>query len=152
MSTTQGKVNPLTATIRDVMQPKVLTTTEASQAKTAYELMRQRNIHHLPVINDKGAVVGIVSDRDILRIAILFKRKPKTTDDYLIDSSIKVSRVMTKNPFTVSPSDKPTEAVKLILNEHISALPVVDQGCIVGIVTIADLLRILNRLLGASTN
>jgi CBS domain-containing protein len=56
--------------------------------------------------------------------------------------------VMTANPTTVSPDESLVRVVDLIVEQHISGLPVVEQGKLVGIVTETDLLRLLSKLLG----
>lgn len=134
--------------IREIMHPNVLTVTAETPAKEAYELMRQGQFHHLPVIDQTGRVAGIVSDRDILSVAVLFNKRPQSAEDYLIDERTKVSTVMTADPTTVGPDDDLAGAVEQMVERGISAFPVIDQGKLVGIVTDTDLLRLLVKLVG----
>ncbi|NQU12338.1 CBS domain-containing protein [bacterium] len=134
--------------IRDVMQSNVQTVVAESPAREAYELMRQGRFHHLPVVGPAGQVVGIVSDRDILSVAVLFAKRPQSPEDYLIDERTKVAEVMTAGPATIGPDADLAGAVEQMVSQGISALPVVDQGKLVAIVTDTDLLRLLVKLVG----
>ncbi len=60
--------------IRELMQSNVVTIGEDTPAKDAYELMRTHRLRHLPVVNRDNQLVGIVSDRDLLNVAVIFKK------------------------------------------------------------------------------
>jgi acetoin utilization protein AcuB len=88
----------------------------------------------LPVLED-GKLVGIVTDRDLREHEGL----AGTAADYL--EWTKVTAAMTPNPMTVSPESLTLEVARLLLEQKIGSLPVVDNGKLVGIVTTSDLLR-----------
>jgi len=132
--------------IREIMQSKVVAVTEDTLAKDAFESMRSRRFRHLPVVNKENRLVGIVSDRDILNIAVMFEKRPNSPEQYLIGDEVKVREIMTAEPTTVSPDDDVGRAVDTMLSLTVSGLPVVDKGKLVGIVTETDLLRLLKKL------
>jgi acetoin utilization protein AcuB len=110
----------------------------------ARELMERHRVNQLPVIID-GRLVGIITDRD-LRDAFpsvfdapdFAPRKPKvaTTDP----QAVTVEMVMTSNVTTVGPGDSMADAARLMRRQRIGALPVVEGGHVVGILTRSDVL------------
>jgi acetoin utilization protein AcuB len=133
--------------VADVMQSKVLTVTPRTTLADALCIM-QRGIRHLPVV-DNDRLVGIVSDRDLKRAMA----PPSTTTagqvlTYIFDRK-KVEEVMTRAVITVTPTFPVEEAARIMVTERISALPVVDGGRVVGIVTETDVLEVVVRALGA---
>ena len=132
--------------IRELMQPNVVTVNEDAPAKDAFEIMCSRKFRHLIVLNKQDQLAGIVSDRDILNVAVMFKKHPTSAEECLIEDKLQVCEVMTREPATVSPDDDLGHALDLMLNLCISGLPVVENGKLVGIVTNTDFLRLLKRL------
>ena len=103
----------------------------------ARQLMQERRIRHLLVMED-DCLVGIVTDRDIR----LNLPSPATTlsvweINYLI-ARLTVGEVMTKTVIVVEPDRSAREAAYLLLSEKIGALPVVDGGRVIGLVTESD--------------
>jgi acetoin utilization protein AcuB len=106
----------------------------------AKQIMERRRVRHLPVV-DGDRLVGIVTDRDIR----LNLPSPATSlsvweINYLL-ARLTVGEVMTKRPVTIEAGSPVTDAAKLMLERRIGALPVVEDGALVGIVTETDLLR-----------
>lgn len=96
----------------------------------AVRLMRWARVRHLPVLRD-GALVGVFTERDYLRY------RAETGGTGALDP---VDRFMSTPVTTVSPDDPATAASALMLSGHIGCLPVVDEGALVGLVTVNDLL------------
>jgi CBS domain-containing protein len=139
--------------VSDVMTPDVLSVPPDASVVTAAQLMLQKRISGVPVINDVGNLVGIVTEGDFLRRAetgtghrrprwIEFFMGPgRLADEYVQISGRKVSDVMTHEVQTVPP-DAPLEQVVHLMERHnIKRVPVVDNGKVVGIVTRANLLH-----------
>lgn len=124
--------------VHDVMQSRVVTVTPKTDAREALRLLRTRGIRHLVVV-DGAAVVGIVSDRDVKQIAV----QPERFNEWIVDD------VMSGAVITVDPSTPVEEAARLMLREKISALPVTEEGKLVGIVTETDVMGLFVRALGA---
>ncbi len=108
----------------DVMTTRVITVTEQQSKQEAARLLSQHRISGLPVVNDENAVVGVVSEFDVI------SKQGQT-----------VGQIMSRDVISVTP-DTDLEVVRTILvNERIKRLPVLDQGRLVGIVSRADLVR-----------
>jgi acetoin utilization protein AcuB len=133
------------------MTPKVITVDKEASIFDAQEIMAKHTIRHLPVIDDENRLIGIVTDRDI-RSAL-----PTNLVEVLDDSnkvkdklkSMKIQDVMTKDPFTISPSDTIQDALLLIQQKRVGAFPVVDdERKLKGILSVRDLLRAFTNVLG----
>ena len=97
----------------------------------AISIMAEKSIGALPVIAD-GKLVGIVSERDYARKVILHSRSSKDT---------LVAEIMTTPVVSVGPKQTVEECMRLMTQERIRHLPVLEQGKVVGIVSIGDLVR-----------
>ncbi len=116
----------------------------------AFDLMKKERIRRIPVVDKHGKLVGIVSDKDLLRVT----PSPATTLSayelpYLL-SKVKVQDVMTKKVITVT-EDTPIEnAARIMVDNKIGGLPVVnDDGAVVGIITETDIFKTFLELIGA---
>ena len=113
----------------------------------AVKAMRTRKIRHAPVINDKGALVGIVTDRD-LRQAVL---EPALAEEMQALSRTLRTRtvkdVMTWGAITVKPETEIRQAARLMHSNKIGALPVIQNGRVAGIVSGHDVLKTLIQIL-----
>jgi len=121
------------ATVASIMQRAPVTTTPVELLSAAQEVMAQRGLHQLPVI-EGGHLVGILAERDLHEHTGYLQRT-------------KVDAAMTSNPITVAPDTSAQQAAQLLIEKSINALPVVDGGQLVGIVSRTDLLRLLVGLL-----
>ena len=122
--------------VRDVMSTELVTIRPAESARRAYEIMRDRRIRHLPVIeNDR--LVGILSDRDLRPILL----SPGLT-------GASVAELMSEALTTIAPDASVEDAASLLVVRKIGCLPVVEGERLVGIVTETDLLAVLVEMLG----
>jgi acetoin utilization protein AcuB len=113
----------------------------------AQRMMKENNIRRLPVV-DKGKLVGIVTQHDLLQAS----PSPATSLsihelNYLL-AKMKVKEVMKKNPFTLTPDTPFEEALRIGQDKKIGSFPVMDKGKLVGIITESDTVRFLTRALG----
>jgi CBS domain-containing protein len=107
----------------------------------ARHLMLERRIRHLPVTDEGGLLIGIVTDRDIrLNLPSQATSLSVWEINHLL-ARLTVDKVMTQSVLTVGPDRGAKDAAQLMLDHTIGALPVVDGGRLVGIVTETDLLR-----------
>lgn len=137
--------------IRDYMNPSPITVTPETSVADARDLLRQHGIRHLLVVEDER-LVGIITDRDIR----LVLPSPATSlsvweINYLL-AKLTVEEVMTRSVITIGPDRRIAEAVRLLLEHKIGALPVTAGGRVVGIITETDLLRAFAQLLGERTD
>jgi acetoin utilization protein AcuB len=126
--------------IRDLMTEKPITVDPGTPVLEARQIMLSKRIRHL-LVTDGPKLAGMVTDRDIR----LNLPSPATSlsvweINYLL-ARLTVESVMTKALVTVSPGWDPRDAAVLMLDHKIGALPVVDNGQLVGIITETDLLR-----------
>ncbi len=133
--------------IREIMRTKVIAVKPGSPAKEAFEIMRRGHFRHLPVVDKAGKVQGILSDRDIRNVTVMLDRDVQGPEDYLIPNRTKVMDIMVPVPMTVSPNEDVLSAVELMRKHGFSCLPVLDSEKLVGIVTVSDLLKVLDKLL-----
>lgn len=127
--------------VRDVMTRNPRTITPDDTLQTALANMEDCGSRHLPVVNDEGKLVGIVSDRDC-RLALNSPTALRYTwQDEEVTNHTSVMAMMTPAPITISAEAPIQQAAEVMLTNHISALPVCDGEKLVGIVTSSDLLR-----------
>lgn len=137
----------------DVMTPGVVSVPPDAAVVTAAEIMLRKRISGVPVINDLGELVGMITEGDFLRRTetgtarrrsrwIEFVMGPgRLADEYVRLSGRKVGDVMSHKVQTVAP-DAPLEDVVHLMERHnIKRVPVVDNGKVVGIITRANLLH-----------
>lgn len=109
-------------------------------------LMHEKNIHHVPIVDDENRLLGIISDRDIKQAL------PSNLQDRLVpDLNVPITKIMTKNVITCHPLDFVEEIALDFYNENIGSIPVVKRGKVVGIVTAKDMLNTFIELTGVVT-
>lgn len=113
----------------------------------AHEIMTKNNIRRLPVVKD-GKLVGVVSNLDISRSSPSTATSLSINELTYILAKTKISRVMTKNPITISPNALLEEAAILMRDNGVSFLPVVENEKLVGIITESDIFDSFIELLG----
>ncbi len=132
-------------TAADIMQSDPVSVNMTEDLNTAIGLLSDNNIRHLPVIDSKGDIQGIISDRDILNTVLQikpWKTAEKTKNPY---HEIRVTSVMTKTPETIQPDTNLMDVSSLLLENKISCLPVVDGNHLIGIVTEADFVKLVGQ-------
>jgi acetoin utilization protein AcuB len=130
------------------MTRNVITVDPEAGILDAQELMAQNNIRHLPIINNDRQLIGIVTDRDI-RSALPYRFYDVPQNEREKIDTLKVKDIMTKDPISISPTYTIQDALLLIQNSKVGALPVVDDDrCLKGIISVRDLLRAFINVLG----
>jgi CBS domain-containing protein len=107
------------------------------------DLFNHKKIRHLPIVNESGRLIGIISLTDILRLSFGNYFGEQEGADFAVLEMLTVQQVMRHHPHTVSSSDKILEAAKILAEEEFHALPVVDEGKLVGIITTTDIIKFL---------
>jgi len=110
------------------MTTDVRTVTPNATVKDAAQIMHNVNVGSVPVV-ENNRLVGIVTDRDIVLRTIAKGQDPNT----------KVCDIMSRNVKTITPDTEVHEAAEIMAQKQIRRLPVVDNGNLVGIVSIGDL-------------
>jgi CBS domain-containing protein len=101
-------------------------------------VMTWRHIRHVPVEDDEGRLVGLVSHRALLKL--LSRGAPAK------ETPVTVREIMTPDPLTVSSTTPTLEAIEIMQQNRVGCLPVLDDGRLVGIVTSFDFLDAAGRL------
>lgn len=130
--------------IEDMMNRNIVTVRPTDTIRLAMLITAQHRIRHLPVIDEYGKLVGILSDRD-LRDACPSKLETDVDDSVFYR---KVSEIMHKDVVTAHPLDFVEEAAYSLYENKIGCLPVVDGGLLKGIITETDILYTLVEIMG----
>jgi acetoin utilization protein AcuB len=109
--------------------------------RDALAMMERIKCHHLPVLNAEGHLIGIVSDRDCRTALNSPYILRETWQDDELARRLRVRTIMTPAPIVVAPEAPAEEAARLMLQNHISCLPVMRDETLVGIITTSDILK-----------
>jgi CBS domain-containing protein len=112
---------------------------------TASMIMHRRNFRHLPVVDEKGRVLGMISAQDIIDSLNFVLSRPDVSTAEVIESlEIPVERIMVFNSICVEPGDGLAEITKKLTFHNLGGMPVVDeQGVVHGIITLRDLVGLM---------
>ncbi|MCD4686999.1 MAG: CBS domain-containing protein [Anaerolineae bacterium] len=134
--------------VQDRMTLKPVTVSPETTHRQAAEILREQNIHHLPVVDNNGKLVGIVVEEDLLAA----QPSPATTlsiyEIHGLLSRLKLKDIMTRPVYTTTPDCPLEEAARLMFTNDIGCLPVVEDNQVVGIITDTDIFESLAELLG----
>jgi acetoin utilization protein AcuB len=115
------------------MTPNPVVVTPETTVAAALRIVEDEHLRHLPVVDDQGSLVGIVSEKDLLRA----------------NAQLPVRQMMTPDVVTVTEYTPLEQAARVMSDHKISSLPVMRSGRLVGIITETDLFKIFLELLGA---
>ena len=118
------------------MARKLITINPRANVLDALNLLHQNNIRHLPVVAGDD-FAGFVSEADLRQVLLL----PGGNE-------IKIDEVMNKEPVTIGPEENLEEAAKLIYHYKLGALPVLENGRLVGLITVGDILAAFIEIMG----
>lgn len=135
----------------DIMTRRVITLSPEHSVRHAARLMLDNRVSGLPVCNDEGNIVGILSEGDLLRRSELGSSTLKETgnrlrqgpETYIKTHSWRVGDVMTKNPVTVEADASVDQIAALMATHAIKRVPVVQRGRLLGIVSRRDILEVV---------
>jgi len=126
--------------VRDIMQTGVVTVSAGDTLSTVEDIMTLGHVRHMPVVRG-GALVGVVSERDLLRASLSnltgFRREEHRAFLHVVE----IARVMSTPPIVIAPDARIGLAARLMAENAIGCLPVVEDGKLVGLVTETDVLR-----------
>jgi acetoin utilization protein AcuB len=135
--------------VEERMTHPVMTIHPEMPMQDALNLMHKEHIRRLPVVDKRGKLIGIVSERDLLHASPSDATSLSVWELNYLLSKITVDRIMTKEVITIA-GDTPIEEAALIMaDSKIGGLPVVRDGHVVGIITETDLFKVFLELLGA---
>jgi CBS domain-containing membrane protein len=131
----------VTRAVRDLMSADAATLREDDQLIVADQVMQLGRIRHLPVVDAHGVLVGLVSQRDLYRSALLRSLEEDGSTHQRRLQRIGVRDVMSHPVRTTTPDTPLSEAAGEMIDHKVGCLPVVEGGRLVGILTEADFVR-----------
>ncbi len=144
-------------TVTDVMSSDPIVVKPETPLNEAVKILAERRISGLPVVDDAGKLVGIISETDLMwqetgvtppayimfLDSVIYLQNPATYERDLHKAlGQTVGEVMSKNPITISPDKTVREAAKVMQDHNVHRLPVLDsEGQVIGILTRGDVIR-----------
>lgn len=126
---------------KDIMTKKVIVINGNNKPSQLIDFMNTSKIQHLPV-EENNALVGIVSINDLLKLVATESATSGNVSYAQLDEKYKVSDFMTKNVTSISESTELEEMLRILGEGKFQAIPVTENGAIVGIVSNRDLVRV----------
>jgi CBS domain-containing membrane protein len=130
--------------LKEIMSTDVVTVPLSASLAEARSLMRENRFHHLPVVNDGGDFVGLLTQTDVLAATDSILRD---AENRLRASNIPIEDVLVRNVVTISENASVRRAALFLEKYRIGCLPVVTKGKLVGIITDTDFVAVAINLL-----
>jgi len=131
------------------MSKPVITIRPETSLPEALDLMHKEHIRRLPVINQRGDLVGIVTEADLLKASPSEATSLSIYEVTYLLSKLTIDRIMSKKVITVTEDTPLEEAARIMADNKFSGLPVMRGKALVGMITETNLFRIFLELLGA---
>ena len=131
-------------TLDAIMSTDLVTLAPSGTLAEARELMQEHRIHHIPVVDDSGDLIGLVTLTNVLAATDSVLRK---TDNRIHASDIHIKDVMVTEVATVDRNASLRQAALFLEKHRIGCLPVVDEGKLCGIITETDFVAVAINLL-----
>ncbi len=135
------KYRPSNLLVSEFMQTDLLTVEEDDILEFVADLMEWKNTSFALVEDEKGKLVGLISNKDILKVLIRKRTLEKQ------QKQLKVRDIMNTKPLTLSQNDSILEAAKIVLDTNVNCIPVVEKEELVGVITKLDLIKVTSTLL-----
>jgi acetoin utilization protein AcuB len=135
--------------VRERMSTEPITISASASITEALRTLRQHHVRRLPVLDENGALIGIVSEKDLLYASPSPATSLSIYEMHDMLSRLQVTELMTADPVTVSPDTLLEEAALIMADSKFGGLPVVKDGKLVGIITETDIFIVFLELLGA---
>jgi acetoin utilization protein AcuB len=133
--------------VRDWMTPDPVIITPDTTLTDAYNLIRRRKIRNLPVV-DEGELVGIVSWGDIREARPSELTSVGIFEIYHMLARVTVEKIMSRDVATIGPDDSMGKAARIMHDKRFAALPVVENGKVIGILTSTDIFGLVVEITG----
>ena len=130
--------------VRDLMTDTIFALRADDDIQMARDLMDERNVRHVPVLDEDRHLVGLVSERDLLRNMYPSTSELPVGTQQAVLQRVKVGAIMTRDVETVEPEDDLVVAAQVMLDNKYGCVPVViEGGRVEGILTESDFVRYL---------
>jgi acetoin utilization protein AcuB len=134
--------------VRDRMTPNPVTITPETSFPEAFRLLREKGIRHLPVVDKKHRLVGILARTDLLHASPSKATSLSYFELTYLLANLHVRQVMSSPPITVSEDAPLEEAARIMVEKKIGCLPVMCEGELVGLITETDIFESFVEILG----
>jgi acetoin utilization protein AcuB len=134
--------------VRDRMTPNPVTITPETSFPEAFRILREKEIRHLPVVDRKRRLVGILARTDLLHASPSKATSLSYFELTYLLANLHVRQVMSSPPITVSEDDPLEEAARVMVQKKIGCLPVMREGDLVGLITETDIFESFVEILG----
>lgn len=124
--------------VEDVMSRELFTLGRNDKLSVADDLMKQKRIRHIPVLDGDGALAGIITQRDLFRGTLLKSLGYGTRAEERLLESLVIKDAMHEDVITTTPDTPLADAARLMMEKKIGCLPVVAEGRLVGLISEAD--------------
>ena len=125
--------------VSDIMIKDLKTVTDTTTLIEAHMSMESKGVHHLLVVDEKGILVGVLSDRDVKKFSSPFAGSKLEQRQDRATMSIPISKIMTKKVFSCGPNDSIKTCTEVMLEKSIHSVPIVhEKGKLVGLVTATE--------------
>jgi CBS domain-containing protein len=133
--------------VREVMSRPAVTVQDGATVKAAIALLEQHEISAMPVVDSSGQLIGVVSEADVIREMVVPDPRVHEIPVRLTAAPLHVvvADIMSTHPVTISADTDLAVATELMTSSAIKSLPVLDHGELVGVVSRADVIRVLAR-------
>ena len=128
--------------IKEIMTTRVATVSMDDRLGVIKEIFEQAHFRHLLVLEEE-VLVGVISDRDLLRALSPYLDTDAEMNRDTETLNRRAHQIMSRQPITISPESSLPAAAAIMLEQHVSCLPVLENGALVGIVSWKDLLRVM---------
>lgn len=135
--------------VRERMSTNPVTITTDCNITQALRVMRENQVRRLPVLDQDGELLGIVSEKDLLYASPSPATSLSIYEMHYLLSQLRVAELMTTDLMTVNSDTPLEEAARIMADNKIGGLPVLDDGQLVGIITETDIFKVFLELLGA---
>ena len=136
-------------TVKRMMKKNPITTTAETSIVDVADILKENHIHRLPVLDKKGKLIGVITEKDILHASPSPVSSLSVYEMPYMLSRLKVSNLMTKDVRTIDPDTTVEEAAKIMVDDDLSCLPVIEGDKLVGIVSKSDMFKVLYELFGS---
>ena len=135
--------------VRQRMTANPITVKSDLPVSEALSFMRQKNIRRLPVLDKRGKLVGIVAEKDLLYASPSPATSLSVYEVGYLLTKLQVKKVMTKDIITVQANQPLEEAARIMIDNKVGGLPVMEAGKMIGIITETDIFTTILEMLGA---
>ena len=130
--------------VKHLMTPNVSALSPHDDLSAVRDLMVERHIRHVPIIDSEGELVGLVTHRDLLRFTTVPPSGPPVAEGDPL-ALVSIEEAMVREVRSVSPTTDLREAAQIMYENKYGCLPVLEDGLLVGILTEADFVQLMAR-------